>query len=98
MQPVAAVAPQLLTLHGSRLLLADPPDRARHNRECFLDLLCEEGGEFVLEESLEKVVEIQEPNRKEARGVPVAMMHLRRAAGVDTVGPKLGRGGQCKGL
>ena len=32
-QPVAEVAPKLLKRHsGSRLLLADPPDRARHNR------------------------------------------------------------------
>lgn len=32
-QPVAAVAPKLLSRRGSaRLLLADPPDRARHNR------------------------------------------------------------------
>ena len=32
LQPVAEVAPKLLKREGSRLLLADPPDRARHNR------------------------------------------------------------------
>lgn len=91
---MAAVAPKLLTRDGSRLLLADPPDRARHNRECFLDLLCEEGGEFMVEESGEKGVQVYEASKGESRRVPVAMMHLRRAAGGDTVGPKLGRSGR----
>ena len=46
----------------SRLLLADPPNRARHNRECFLDLLTEEErtAEFVVEESEEKLVRVWE--------------------------------------
>lgn len=31
-QPVARVVPRLLRQDGGTLLLADPPDRARHNR------------------------------------------------------------------
>ncbi|KAI3431488.1 hypothetical protein D9Q98_004539 [Chlorella vulgaris] len=90
-EPVAAVAPKLLKPLGSRLLLADPPDRARHNRECFLDILCEESGEFVVEESGEKGVQVWEAGKEAWRSVPVAMLILRRAAGGETVGVKLAR-------
>jgi hypothetical protein len=147
MQPVAAVAPKLLSKRDSRLLLADPPDRARHNRcgalsacclmpqlllyallcclglapswsmlcapaintrcyissaafacvaflaarrECFLDILCEEGGDFLLEEAGERGARVWEESKSAWRQVPIAMMHLRRSAGGgETVGPKL---------
>jgi hypothetical protein len=88
-QPVAAVAPRLLARHDSRLLLADPPERARHNRECFLDILCEESGEFLLEESGERQVRQWEASKGDWRTHAVAMMALRRGAGGDTVGVKL---------
>lgn len=88
-QPVAEVAPKLLSRRGSaRLLLADPPDRARHNRECFLDILCEESGEFLLEESSETAVPTWEASKAAWRNVPVMLMHLRRSDGADTIGVK----------
>ncbi|KAL4440324.1 hypothetical protein ABPG75_003325 [Micractinium tetrahymenae] len=93
-EPVAAVAPKLLSRRGdARLLLADPPDRARHNRECFLDILCEESGEFLLEESTETSVPTWEASKGAWRDTPVMLMHLRRGGGGggDTVGVKLRR-------
>ena len=88
------MAPRLLTRGaGARLLLADPPDRARHNRECFLDFLCEESGEFLVEEAGEAAVKTWEASKGAWRRLPIAMMALRRAAPGDTVGVKLPRRG-----
>lgn len=58
-----------------------------------MDILCEsDQGEFVVEESAEKGVRLWEESRAAWRRVPIAMMHLRRAAGSgDTVGVKLRR-------
>lgn len=66
-----------------------PP--TRQHRECFLDILCEEGGDFLLEESCEAGVRTWEASKGAWRTQPVALMHLRRAAGGDTVGVKLRR-------
>lgn len=88
-QPVAAVAPRLLSRRDGRLLLADPPDRARHNRECFLDILCEAGGDFLLEESGERQVRLWESSKGDWRQHAVALMALRRNTSGDTVGVKL---------
>lgn len=60
-------------------------------RECFLDILCEESGEFLLEEASEASVRTWEESKQAWRAVPIALMHLRRAAGGDTVGVKLRR-------
>eukprot|EP00887_Chlorella_sp_A99_P002425 scaffold10.g2425.t1 len=100
-QPVAAAAPRLLSAApDARILLADPPNRARHNRECFLDILTEEagawgggGGSFLVEECGEREVRVWEEGRQAWRPTPIAMLVLRRAAagGTDTVGVKLRR-------
>ena len=103
--PVAAAAPALLARPPGpgggepRLLLCDPPDRARANRERFLQLLTQQGGEFCVEESWEPRVRVWEgasttpPQGDSAAGrwreVPIAAMVLRRGAGGDTVGVKL---------
>lgn len=60
-------------------------------RECFLDILCEESGEFLVEEAAEAKVPTWEESRKAWRDVPIALMHLRRSGGGDTVGVKLRR-------
>ena len=59
-------------------------------RECFLDILCEEGADFLLEEAGERGARVWEESRGAWRQVPIAVMHLRRSAGGgETVGPKL---------
>ena len=60
-------------------------------RECFLDILCEESGEFLVEEVAQAAVPTWEASRQAWRDVPIALMSLRRAAGGDTVGVKLRR-------
>lgn len=90
------MAPRLLRRRaGARLLLADPPDRARHNRECFLDFLTEESGEFLVEEAVETAVRTWEASKASWRSVPIALMALRRAEPGDTVGVKLARRGDA---
>ena len=44
-----------------------------------------------MEESAEKRVAVWEESRGGWRQVPVAMLHMRRASGGDTVGVKLRR-------
>ena len=61
----------------------------RQCRECFLDILCEESGDFLEEEAAEVRVPTWEESKRAWRDVPIALMHLRRAAGGDTVGVKL---------
>ncbi len=41
MTPIARLLPLLLQPQGGRLLLADPPSRTAHNRQRFLELLCD---------------------------------------------------------
>ncbi len=57
-------------------------------RECFLDILCEESGKFLLEESSETAVPTWEASKGAWRSVPVMLMHLRRSDGAETVGVK----------
>jgi hypothetical protein len=59
-QPIANLAPRLLHPSGGKLLLADPPNRARANRERFLELLCAAGGDFLVEEAEEARVALQD--------------------------------------
>lgn len=67
-----------------------PPCLALPRSECFLDILCgESGSEFVVEEAGEAGVRTWEASKQAWRTVPVALMHLRRAVGGDTVGVKL---------
>ena len=58
-------------------------------RECFLDILCQESGEFLVEEAAEAKVPTWEESKKAWRDVPIALMHLRRSIGGETVGVKL---------
>jgi hypothetical protein len=58
-------------------------------RECFLDILCEESREFVLEECSERRVRVWEEGKAAWQQVAIALMCLRRTYGGDTVGVKL---------
>ena len=87
--PLAGVAPALLGPSG-RLILADPPLRAKQNRELFVQLVAEGG--LVPEECQE--VAGREKRSDEGEGVvvrtaPITMMILRKGWPGETVGLKL---------
>ena len=102
-EPVANVVPQLLASaihrphpkpdleHSSPynpgVLLADPPLRARHNRERFLSLLSEQG--FIMEESGQTSVFLGSLETNPAkRNVDIEFCILRRGEYGDTIGVK----------
>jgi len=78
----------LLRPYGSLLLLADPPLRAKHNRERFLELVAA-GGEFRVEEFDERHVRVWNQGRATWEVPRVVFMALRRGAPGDTIGVKL---------
>jgi ETFB lysine methyltransferase len=89
-EPVANIVPRLLKSNdgsdGLALFLADPPNRARINRERFLELLQNGGNgnnEFVLSEVEEKVV-MFEGEEKEV----MLIMIKRMSRFGDTIGVK----------
>lgn len=66
---------------------------ASTGRECFLDILTEESGEFVLEECADRRVAVWEADGGRGgeggwRDYPIAFMALRRTYTGDTVGVK----------
>lgn len=81
-EPVAELVQQLLA-PGGRLMLADPPNRTKHNRERFLSLLRDSGLPFLLEESYTC------PVLNADASVEVMILNLRLALGGDTVGLRL---------
>jgi hypothetical protein len=90
---VARAAPRLLRPGpSSRLLLADPPARARHNRERFLELVGSSGGGggLVAEECGERRARVWDEGRGAWQEVPIVFMIMRPACGQgDTVGVKM---------
>lgn len=88
LQPVAKVAPRLLRHYGSQLLLADPPLRAKHNRERFLELMAA-GGEFSLQEMEQRQVRTWNEGRATWEQPAVVFMTLRSGSPGDTIGVKL---------
>jgi hypothetical protein len=57
-------------------------------REYFLDMLCEESGDFVLEECSQGAVSLWQRHRKEWQSFPITLALLRRTYSGDTVGVK----------
>lgn len=80
-RPVTQVLSCLLrkTTDTARVLLADPPDRARKNRDTFMELL---RSSFTTEECSQKMA------REEggSTDVPILIMLLKRGALGDTIG------------
>jgi hypothetical protein len=88
MQPVARIAPQLLRSDAGRLLLADPPSRAKHNRERFVQLAAQGGGLGVEECGLVQA-RVWDEGEAAFKAVPITFMSLRRGCAGDTVGRKM---------
>lgn len=91
--PVANVAPRLLGKSSGgkqdgvgRLLLADPPLRARHNRERFIKLIRDQG--YIVEECGERQAHVWEEMRQGYADVPITFMAFRQGCVNDTVGVK----------
>lgn len=71
-----------------------PSTQPLPGRECFLDILTEESGEFVLEQCSDRSVRVWDEGKADWRRVPIALMALRRTyPGGDTVGVKTLRRG-----
>ncbi|GAX81814.1 hypothetical protein CEUSTIGMA_g9242.t1 [Chlamydomonas eustigma] len=102
-EPIAHLVPSLLSRKaGSRLLLADPPNRTARNRDRFLRLLQEQHEReskasatgLVLEEcSIEacqaELLDVEMSGGAGAqKSIPVQLMIIRRSNGGDTVGVK----------
>lgn len=87
MQPVANVIPKLLkSTEGSRLLLADPPFRAKANRDRFLQLLSRK---LLLEECGVKTAKLFSRVKQADESFQISFMVLRQGSPGDTVGVKL---------
>ena len=89
-EPIASLVPMLLSSSGSRLLLADPPNRTERNRLRFLDLVASKG--IRQEElSVNSCVEAKLLDEEMAGGisssspVPIQTVILRRTEGNETV-------------
>ena len=89
-EPVAAVAPKLLkqsvSLGGGGVLLADPPLRAKQNRERFLELIGRDG--YTAAEWGQREARVWEESDQEYREVPIEFMILKKGCDGDTVGVK----------
>jgi len=86
LQPLSQLAPRLLSPTG-RLLLADPPLRAKHNRERFLELVAESG--LRPEEAGERQARVWEEAKSAYQEVPIAMLLMKKAYMGETIGVKL---------
>lgn len=98
--PVATVAPTLLSPRSSStnkspppaILLADPPLRAKQNRERFLQLLSGRGDFLATEMTTTKALVWEEDSSTESSGqyrsVDIEFMVLQQGAAGDTIGVK----------
>ena len=87
-EPVAAVAPQLLRPGGdSTILLADPPSRAKQNRVQFLELLALADG-FMAVECGQRRANVWEHSQQKNVEVPIEFMILQQGCSGDTIGVK----------
>lgn len=89
-EPVGMVVPKLLrngrSGEDSRLLLCDPPLRAKHNREAFIQLMNGQG--YVAEECGERQASVFNETKRVHDQVPIVFMSFRHASMGDTVGVK----------
>lgn len=89
-EPVSSVVPKLLRGHGgkvdSRLLLCDPPLRAKQNRDAFIRLLNEQG--YVAEECADRQASVFNETKRVFDKVPIVFMSFRHGSIGDTVGIK----------
>ena len=72
--------------NGSKVLLADPPFRAKQNRDRFLELMGEQG--FIASEWQQIQARVWEENDKGYKMVPIEFLALQKAALGDTIGVK----------
>eukprot|EP00889_Picochlorum_renovo_P000883 jgi/Picre1/27913/NNA_000875.t1 len=75
-EPIARVMPELVKEDGGIIILADPPKRARANREKFIGLMKVSGFE-VTEECIKMTKEVTD-HEGEERQVPITFMILSR--------------------
>lgn len=73
-EPIARVLPLLLKEKGGMILLADPPNRAKANRDKFLGLMACYG----LNVTEERVLRVLENHQGGTREVDIVFMTLRR--------------------
>jgi len=85
-EPLSRLAPALLSTPG-RLLLADPPTRAKHNRERFVELVSDSC--LLTEQCGERHARVWEEGKNAFSTVPITLMIMRRGCSGDTVGVKL---------
>jgi len=75
-QPIARITPELLQQEGT-LLLADPPLRAKQNRDAFVELVKAHG--FNLTDSSMKEATVMDEGKPDPRTVPITFMTFFRS-------------------